>query len=71
MEIMMTFLGLNIRKYLRYVHTGKNPDFWKAPEGLESEKPGKLSCTVKKGGAKKKKLEPNQMAKKSYRRKRK
>ena len=71
MEIMMTFLGLNIRKYLSYVRTGKNPDFWKAPEGLESEKPRKLSCKVKKGGAKKKKLEPNQRAKKSYKRKRK
>lgn len=34
MEIMMTFLGLSIRKFIRFVTTGKNPDYWKTPEGL-------------------------------------
>lgn len=69
MEAMLNFLGLNIRKYLRFVETGKNPDFWKAPEGLEPERPRRISRTVKNGGAKKKKLQPNEAARKSYRRK--
>ena len=67
--ITLNFLGLNIRKYLRFVETGKNPDFWKAPEGLEPERPRRISRTVKNGGAKKKKLQPNEAARKSYRRK--
>ncbi len=71
MEVMLNFLGLNLRKYLRFVISGKNPDFWKAPTELEEEKPHKISCAVKRGGIKKKKIEPNQKAKKEYRRKRK
>ncbi len=70
MEVMLNFLGLNLRKYLRFVTTGNNPDFWKAPPELEEEKPHKISCAVKRGGIKRKKIEPNQRAKKDYRRKR-
>lgn len=69
MEVMLNFLGLNIRKYLNFVVSGKNPDYWKAPNGLEEEKPHRISCAVKKGGLKKKKIEPNQKARKEYRRK--
>jgi len=69
MEIMMTFLGLNIRKYIRFVTTGKSPDYWKAPEGLKAETFRQVSRAVKKGGMKKAKTQPNEKAKKTYKRK--
>lgn len=66
MEIMLTFLGMNIRKYLRYISTGKQPEYWKAPDGLEAEKPKKISRIIKKGGIKKAKPQPNELAKKQH-----
>ena len=71
MEIMLTLLGRNVRKYLRFVVTGKNPAFWKAPDGLEPERPHKISRTVRNGGMKKPKRQPNERARKEHRRKRK
>lgn len=68
MEIMMTFLGLNIRKYIRFVTTGKNPDYWKAPEELKAETFKPISRAVKKGGMKKTKTQPNEKARKTYKR---
>ncbi len=69
MEIMLNFLGMNIRKYLRYVRTGRMPEYWKAPENLKKEEPRKISRTIKKGGMKKPKKQPNEIAKKSKKRK--
>ncbi len=71
MEVMLNFLGLNLRKYLRFVIIGKNPDFWKAPSELTAEKPHRISCAVKRGGLRKGKTGPNQKAKKEYKRKKK
>lgn len=36
-EIMLTVLGLNIAKLIRYYQTGKLNKFWTAPENLEPE----------------------------------
>ncbi len=50
-EIMLTVLGLNIAKLIRYYDTGKLNKFWVAPEDLEPEKFKKPSWKrlVKKG----------------------
>ena len=36
-EMMLTFLGLNIKKLFDYYKTNKQPKFWVAPEDLEPE----------------------------------
>ena len=36
-EIMLTALGLNIAKLIRYYQTGKLNKFWVAPDNLEPE----------------------------------
>ena len=69
-EFALTCLGMNIRKYLRFSMKNSLPFYWKAPEGLASE-------TFKKPSAKRiinrlkkrKKLQPNEIAKKSYKKK--
>lgn len=66
MEIMLTLLGMNIRKYLRFISTGETSEYWKAPDGLEEEHPKKISRAIKKGGIKKAKLQTNQIAKKKH-----
>ena len=37
-EIMLTFLGFNLRKYMRYSQTGIKQKYWSAPENIEAEK---------------------------------
>lgn len=46
------------------------PEYWKAPENIEDEKPKKMSRTIKNGGIKKAKTQPNQLAKKQHKAKR-
>ena len=36
-EMMLTFLGLNIKKIFDYYKRNKQPKFWVAPEDLEPE----------------------------------
>lgn len=36
-EIMLVFLGLNLKRLFNYFETGKVLEFWKAPEGLQPE----------------------------------
>lgn len=70
MEVMLTFLGMNVRKYLIFKCYGTMPEYWKAPENIEDEKPKKMSRTIKNGGIKKAKTQPNQLAKKQHKAKR-
>jgi transposase len=65
MEMMLTCLGANVRKYFRFLRTGKLPEFWKAPEGLAAESPHRLTCAVRRGGRSRRNLrkQPNQVAK--------
>lgn len=70
-EFALTCLGLNLRKYMRFVVSGKLPQFWVAPADLKPE-------TFKKPSAKrlanrvnkKKKLQPDEAARGSYKYKR-
>ena len=43
-EIMLTFLGLNLRRLLNYYNTGKKLAFWSAPDSLEPQQFKKLSA---------------------------
>ena len=63
-ELMLVCLGANIRKYLRFIETGVLPKFWVAPDNLQPEVPRKISYVVRKGGKKKQKKQPNEIAKK-------
>ena len=38
MEILMSFLGYNTRKFMRYSESGLSLKWWTAPEGMEAEK---------------------------------
>lgn len=58
---------MNIRKYLNYISTGELPEYWKVPDGLEAEQPKKMSRTIKNGGIKKAKPQPNEIIKKQHR----
>ncbi len=62
MELVLQCIGVNIRKLLDYYKTGLLPEFWKAPEGTDPEKPHKLRKCVT-GKQKKKKLSVNEKAK--------
>jgi hypothetical protein len=50
-EIMLVFLGLNLKRLFRYYKTGKVLSFWIAPEDLMPQKPKKPSAKIlaKKG----------------------
>ncbi|WP_173021654.1 transposase [Parasutterella excrementihominis] len=69
-EFALTCLGMNIRKYIRFSIKNSLPFYWKAPEDLAPE-------TFKKPSArriinrlkKRKKLQPNEIAKKGYKKK--
>ena len=63
-ELMLVCLGANIRKYLRFIETGVLPKFWVAPDNLQPEVLRKISYVVRKGGKKKQKKQPNEIAKK-------
>lgn len=64
LEMVLNCLGLNIAKYLRFLRTGTKPGYWKAPEGMKAEEERKMSRTIKKGGRKKPKKQPNEKARK-------
>ncbi len=69
-EFALTCLGMNVRKYLRFSISGKLPFYWKAPDGLAAEIFKKSSAKrIANRLAKRKKLQPNEIAKKGYRRK--
>lgn len=69
-EMMLICLAVNIRKLFAFWDENTLPAYWKAPEDLRPEEPKPISRTVRKGGKKKAKPQPNQMARKSIRRKR-
>lgn len=72
-EFMLTALGLNTRKLFRFLD-GKNPfTYWRAPEGLQPEtfkKPSAKRLANRILAAKKRVKQPNEIARDSYRRKR-
>lgn len=69
-EFALTCLGMNIRKYLRFAMSGVLPFYWVAPENLKAETFKTPSAKrIKNRMEKKRKLQPNEMAKKGYRRK--
>ena len=37
LEVMLTFLGQTIRKYFDFINTGKLPNYWKIPDGIEPQ----------------------------------
>ena len=63
-EMVLNCLGLNIAKYLRFLRSGTKPAYWKAPEGMKAEEEHRMSRTIKNGGRKKAKKQPNEKAKK-------
>ena len=63
-EMLLNCIGLNIAKYMRFLRTGHSPEYWKTPEGTEAEKEHKVSRTIKKGGRKAQKKQPNEKARK-------
>lgn len=63
-EMLLNCIGLNIAKYMRFLRTGHSPEYWKTPEGTEAEKEHKISRTIKKGGRKAQKKQPNEKARK-------
>lgn len=72
LEFKLNALGFNIRKFLKYAKLSALPEYWSAPEDLE---PGRF----KKPSAKRierrmnriNKKQPNEIARSSYRRKKK
>ena len=74
MEIMLYFLGANLRKFFRFVK-GENPfGYWKAPPETKAgqfKKPSAKRLATKASKFGKKKKQPNQQAKDGYKRKRK
>lgn len=68
-EIMLICLAVNIRKLFSFWESGKVPEYWKAPDDLEPEQPHPMSRTIKNGGKKKPKSQPNQIARKSVKKK--
>ena len=70
LEFALTCLGLNIRKFLKYKKNGELPTYWKVPESLEAESFKKPSAKrIANRLNKRKKLQPNEIAKKGYKRK--
>ncbi len=61
-EISLVALGVNIRKYIRFVESGETPKFWTAPEGLQAEE----MPIVKIKPAKQKAKSANKKAKDEY-----
>lgn len=67
-EFALTCLGMNIRKYLRFAMSGVLPFYWVAPESLKAETFKTPSAKrIKNRMEKKRKLQPNEIAKKGYR----
>lgn len=66
-EYMLTMLGLNTRKLLRYLDGKTNFDYWKPPEGLVAEKFKKPSAKrLANRAQKKRQKQPNEIARDSY-----
>ena len=66
-EMMLTFLGYNLRKYLRYSQSGIKKKYWIAPENLEPEKFKKPSAKrLANRVSKRLEKSTNQQAKESY-----
>lgn len=63
-EMQLNCIGLNLAKYIRFLRNGKAPEYWKAPAGTKPEEEHEMSRTIKKGGKKAPKKQPNQKAKK-------
>ena len=64
-EYILTALGFDTRKLMRFLRTGKMPRFWKAPEGLEAERVKKPSAKrLNKRAAKIRTKSVNEIAKK-------
>lgn len=69
-EFALTCLGLNLRKYFKFILRGELPKYWIAPPGLEKgtfKRPSakRLANRV----AKQKVLQPNEVARKSWKKK--
>ena len=70
LEFALTCLGLNIRKFLKFKKKWQAATYWKVPEGLEAETFKKPSAKRIANRLKKRKnLQPNEIAKRGYRRK--
>lgn len=71
MEMLLTALGYNLRKYMRYSETGVKLKWWTAPEGLTPEKFKKPSAKrLANRVSKKRQIPVNQKAKSGYKYKR-
>lgn len=66
-EMILMAIGVNIRKYLRFASSGYIPAFWSAPENLQPESMPKIKIPRKNT----KKKSVNQLAKSSYKYKKK
>lgn len=67
MELQLSFLGYNLRKYLKYSESGVKVKYWTAPKGISPEKFKKPSAKrLAKKATKKKKKSINEKAKDSY-----
>ena len=72
-EFMLTALGLNTRKIFRFLEGKKPFTYWQAPEGLQPEtfkKPSAKRLANRILAAKKRVKQPNEIARDSYKRKR-
>ncbi len=66
-EYMLTALGLNTRKILRFIDGKTDFKYWKAPDGLEPEKFKKPSAKrLANRVNKRRNRQPNEIAKRSY-----
>ena len=71
MEMLLTALGYNLRKYMRYSETGVKLKWWTAPEDLTPEKFKKPSAKrLANRFSKKRQVSVNQKAKSGYKYKR-
>lgn len=71
-EFALTCLGLNIRKFFKFLARGELPKYWIAPPGLEKGEFKKPSAKrLANRVAKQKTLQPNELARKSCRKKKK
>lgn len=69
-EFGLTCLGMNIRKYLRFSASGNLPFYWVAPDDLSAETFRKPSAKrIANRLSKPRKMQPNEIARKSYRKK--
>ena len=70
-EFVLTFIGYNLRKLFKYYSGNLSTKYWIAPDGLEEEHFKKTSPKKTKNHIKKRKKTSNQIAKDSYKYKKK